>query len=144
MLQKYGRHGIPKYHYFRLAAEDTELQWESKNVSGQSLAWQSCACRQHSMNGTCAESTAWVNGHRCSLTCFNCFDAMHMPVKSLADVVKSHGSKLCVSGCMQGRIRRVPLTWVVRFQRGQDTDVFRRYPQPQRVITSFSVIYIDA
>jgi hypothetical protein len=32
MLQKYGRHGNPKYHFFRLGAEDTELQWESKNV----------------------------------------------------------------------------------------------------------------
>ena len=32
MLQKYGRHGTPKYHYFRLSSNDDELQWESKNV----------------------------------------------------------------------------------------------------------------
>jgi hypothetical protein len=36
-LYKYGRHGKPKYHYFRLAEEDTELQWESKGVSGAFL-----------------------------------------------------------------------------------------------------------
>ena len=29
-LLKYGRHGAPKIHYFRLSTDDTELQWESK------------------------------------------------------------------------------------------------------------------
>lgn len=29
-LQKYGRHGNPKTHYFRLSSDDTEVQWESK------------------------------------------------------------------------------------------------------------------
>lgn len=32
-LLKYGRHGAPKYHHFRLSADDAELQWESKGVS---------------------------------------------------------------------------------------------------------------
>ncbi len=32
MLQKYGRHGNPKYHHFRLGSDDVELQWESKGV----------------------------------------------------------------------------------------------------------------
>ena len=30
LLLKYGRHGQPKSHYFRLSSDDTELQWESK------------------------------------------------------------------------------------------------------------------
>ncbi len=33
-LEKYGRHGSPKVHFFRLSSDDLELQWESKNVSG--------------------------------------------------------------------------------------------------------------
>ncbi|GFH25126.1 BRX domain-containing protein, partial [Haematococcus lacustris] len=74
MLQKYGRHGNPKYHYFRVAADDNELQWDSKN----------------------------------------------------------------------GRTRRVALSAMTRFQRGQDTDVFRRYPQPTKAFLSFSIIYLDA
>ncbi len=39
-------------------------------------------------------------------------------------------------------MRRVGLAWVRQFKRGQDTDVFRRYPQPSKVLCSFSVIYI--
>ncbi len=42
----------------------------------------------------------------------------------------------------QGRIRRVPLAWMRRFQRGQETDVFRRYPQPSKAFQSFSIIYL--
>jgi hypothetical protein len=33
-LRKYGRRGSPKYHHFRLSADDKELQWLSSNVSG--------------------------------------------------------------------------------------------------------------
>eukprot|EP00983_Pelagomonas_calceolata_P131889 1161819-Pelagomonas_calceolata.AAC.8 len=45
MLQKYGRHGNPKYHYFRLGAEDTQLQWESKNVSACGTQ-STCVCQR--------------------------------------------------------------------------------------------------
>ncbi len=46
-LQKYGRHGAPKFHYFRLGQDDTELQWESKNVRGGgvgAVGWVSWSC----------------------------------------------------------------------------------------------------
>lgn len=61
MLQKYGRHGNPKYHYFRLAADDRELQWESKNVSMPMHTTGHCCCQllQHS---SCSPRLAAV-GH---------------------------------------------------------------------------------
>lgn len=30
-----------------------------------------------------------------------------------------------------------------RFQRGQETDVFKRYPQPNKAFLSFSILYTD-
>ncbi|GAX81426.1 hypothetical protein CEUSTIGMA_g8856.t1 [Chlamydomonas eustigma] len=72
MLLKYGRHGNPKSHFFRLSSDDTEVQWESK-----------------------------------------------------------------------GRVRRVHLGWVRSFQRGQETEVFKRHLQPSKSHLSFSVIYVD-
>ena len=43
----------------------------------------------------------------------------------------------------QGRTRRVPLQWVRKFQRGQETEVFKRHLQPARAFLSFSILYID-
>ena len=39
-LLKYGRHGQPKSHYFRLSSDDSELQWDSKvcRVCGSDIA----------------------------------------------------------------------------------------------------------
>lgn len=36
ILEKYGRHGKPKFHHFKLGADDSELQWVSKGVSENS------------------------------------------------------------------------------------------------------------
>ena len=44
---------------------------------------------------------------------------------------------------LQGRTRRVPLQWVRKFQRGQETEVFKRHLQPARAFLSFSILYID-
>ena len=43
----------------------------------------------------------------------------------------------------QGRTRRVPLKWIKRFSRGQETEVFKRYPQPAKSYVSFSIHYVD-
>jgi hypothetical protein len=32
---------------------------------------------------------------------------------------------------------------VRRFQRGQETEVFKRYPQPAKAYLSFSILYVD-
>jgi hypothetical protein len=44
---------------------------------------------------------------------------------------------------MQGRIRFVPLLQMRHFQRGQETDVFKRCPQPKKAFLSFSILYAD-
>eukprot|EP00798_Chlamydomonas_sp_ICE-L_P032379 gene32379-2571_t len=72
-LEKYGRHGSPKMHYFRLSDNVAELQWDSKN----------------------------------------------------------------------GRTRHVLISSIHKFQRGQETDIFKRFPQPKKALFSFSIIYTD-
>ncbi|MEW5304415.1 MAG: hypothetical protein WDW36_007026 [Sanguina aurantia] len=42
-----------------------------------------------------------------------------------------------------GRIRRISIAWIHRWQRGQETAIFRKLPQPSRAHLSFSVMYID-
>jgi hypothetical protein len=37
-LRKYGRRGSPKYHMFKLSADDKELQWQSSNVGASAAA----------------------------------------------------------------------------------------------------------
>ena len=53
-------------------------------------------------------------------------------------------TQLLSIACAQGRIRRINISKIKRFQRGQDTDVFRRYPQPKKAHLSFSILYQDA
>lgn len=48
-----------------------------------------------------------------------------------------------VRDAMQGAVRRIPISYIKRFQQGQETSVFKRYPQPQRALLSFSVFYAD-
>ncbi|MEW5320094.1 MAG: hypothetical protein WDW38_011193 [Sanguina aurantia] len=43
----------------------------------------------------------------------------------------------------KGRIRRISIAWIHRWQRGQETAIFRKLPQPSRAHLSFSVMYID-
>lgn len=42
---------------------------------------------------------------------------------------------------MQGRVRSVKLDRVRRFQRGQETETFKREPQVKKALLSFSIIY---
>lgn len=44
---------------------------------------------------------------------------------------------------VQGKMRNVQLMRMRQFQRGQETDVFRRRPQPMRAFLSFSILYLD-
>ncbi|GFR46259.1 hypothetical protein Agub_g7811 [Astrephomene gubernaculifera] len=44
----------------------------------------------------------------------------------------------------KGLVRRVPLQRITRWQRGQETPVFRKHPQPKAANRSFSIYYIDA
>ena len=40
-------------------------------------------------------------------------------------------------------MRGVYLTQVRDFIRGQETEVFKRYPQPRRTLLSFSILYAE-
>ncbi|KAG2441550.1 hypothetical protein HXX76_003171 [Chlamydomonas incerta] len=43
----------------------------------------------------------------------------------------------------KGQIRRVPLGWITKWQRGQETSVFKKHPQPKLAHRSFSIFYVD-
>ena len=58
----------------------------------------------------------------------------------------AHCTKLCCTTYLisqQGQIRRVPLANIFKWQRGQDTAVFRKHPQPKALARSFSIFYYD-
>ena len=43
-----------------------------------------------------------------------------------------------------GKTRSLPIPWIKRLQRGQETEVFKRLPQPSKSHLSFSILYTDA
>ncbi|PNH11006.1 hypothetical protein TSOC_002191, partial [Tetrabaena socialis] len=43
----------------------------------------------------------------------------------------------------KGQIRRVPIAWIKKWQKGQETAVFKKHPQPSASNRSFSIIYTD-
>ncbi|KXZ53219.1 hypothetical protein GPECTOR_7g1112 [Gonium pectorale] len=43
----------------------------------------------------------------------------------------------------KGQIRRIPLACITKWQRGQETVVFKRQPMPKAVNRSFSIYYVD-
>lgn len=106
--------------------DDTLLQWESKNVRVGGRV-RAALQHAHSVHKRACPAAAQAHEH------------MHAQASWRA------GASACAHECgctlAQGRPRHVALARVRRFQRGQETDVFRRRPQPLRALLSFSIMY---
>lgn len=139
-LQKYGRHGNPKTHYFRLSSDDTEVQWESKVRHPACTMRPSFAQHHHHLlagNLLPLHLNLRVLGERrwvCAAG--GCCEGR----KTLR---VDFSAALFVLARWQGRIRRVPLQWIKSLQKGQRTEVFRRHLQPSLAHVSFSILYVD-
>lgn len=160
-LCKYGRHGKPKDHWFRLSQDLQELQWDSSNVRAEMFLRRRCSVAV-APSAACVRAAGDECCCECMCTCMNVSCRMHEKSRAACnfrthrtlalaratccDCPCSHAltpglNITTLSSSSQGKQRSARLSDVLRIQPGQTTPVFRRHPAPELAGLSFSIIY---